>query len=130
MKGVDHVANRFLKISCTISEKRCSGFLRHIQSRRVRGFFDHSLFLPYHITDAEHFQWLLAVIPTKVSQTIEISLHLISWASCADIAPSQGTRVFSDSPAAEVWPLYPLFTELSALIQSFAEFDTTRDRCL
>ena len=29
MKGVDYVANRFLKIGCTISEKRCSGILRH-----------------------------------------------------------------------------------------------------
>ena len=125
MKGFDYVANGFLRVGYTVSETRCCGMLRHTQSRRVRCVFSHSLFLPYHVADAEHFQRLLAEIPPRNFQTIETSLHSASWSPCAGIAPSEGTRVFTDS-----LPLYPLFTEFPALTESFAEFDTTRDRCL
>ena len=48
----------------------------------------------------------------------------------AEIAPLEVTTLFSNSPVAQVWSLYPLFTELPALIQSFAESEMIRDRCL
>ena len=130
IKGVDDVANGFLQVSCTVSEKGCLGILRHMQSRLVRRFFSQFPSLPHQISDAEHFQRMLAETPSRFLQTIELSLRSTLWAPYADIAPSEGARVLSDSPAAEVWLLYPLFTEVTALKLSFADSDTTRDRCL